>query len=65
MNGGFWKNARKTGRSGFFGGKGPDVGEKMKKEVPQQIAQHAGKDDDDEKKGKEEKKDDKKDKKKD
>lgn len=59
MNGGFWKSARKTGRSGFFGDNGTEVGEKLKKEVPQQIAQHKDKLD------KEEKKEDKKDKKKD
>lgn len=42
MNGVFWKNSRKMGRSGFHGGRG-DLKDKLTRELPQQAAQHGDK----------------------
>lgn len=42
MNGGFWKNSRKMGRSGFHSGHS-EMADKLKKELPQQAAQNRDK----------------------
>lgn len=42
MIGGFWKNTRKMGRSGFQSSSS-EIAEKLKREVPQQAAQHGDK----------------------
>jgi hypothetical protein len=41
MNGTFWRNARKVGSNAFYGAS--DIGEKVKRELPQEVAKNRDK----------------------